>query len=149
MLKKAVQNKVIIWRLFLHHCQLQLKNVKNSKLVRHTLKSRTLELVWFLPIVQIPNDSVVTSSPWSQLLQATLLTIVDGMERKVVTTICCVISQMTLVVDIFLHAFEHPFRSFKEHRQKTIRIRFLFNYAIVLQLHLGQVALIYFRTLRK
>ena len=74
------------------------------------------KIVWFLPIVQIPNDSVVTSSPWSQLLQATLLTIVDGMERKVVTTICCVISQMTLVVDIFLLAFEHPFRSFKEHR---------------------------------
>ena len=35
----------------------------------------------FLPIVQIPNDQVVTSSPWSQLLQATLLTIVDGREK--------------------------------------------------------------------
>ena len=41
MLKNVVQNKFVIWRLFLHHCQLQLKNVKNSKLVRHTLKSRT------------------------------------------------------------------------------------------------------------
>ena len=27
---------------FLHHCQLQLKNVKNSKLVRRTLQSRML-----------------------------------------------------------------------------------------------------------
>ena len=42
MLKNVVQNKFVIWRFFLHHCQLQLKNVKNSKLVRHTLKSRTL-----------------------------------------------------------------------------------------------------------
>ena len=36
-------NWFIIWRLFLHHCQLQLKNIKNSKLFHHTLKSRTLE----------------------------------------------------------------------------------------------------------
>ena len=42
MLKNVVQNKFIIWRLFRHHCQLELKNVKNSKLVRHTLKSRIL-----------------------------------------------------------------------------------------------------------
>ena len=42
MLKNVVQNKLVIWSFFLHHCQLQLKNVKNSKLVRHTLKSRTL-----------------------------------------------------------------------------------------------------------
>ena len=42
MLKNVVQNKFVIWHLFLHHCTLQLKNVKNSKLVRNTLKSRTL-----------------------------------------------------------------------------------------------------------
>ena len=30
------QNKFIIWRLFLHHCQHQLKIFENSNLVRHT-----------------------------------------------------------------------------------------------------------------
>ena len=40
--KNMVLNKLVIWHLFLHHFQLQLKNVKNSKLVRYTLKSRTL-----------------------------------------------------------------------------------------------------------
>ena len=44
MLKNVVQNKFVIWRLFLHHCQFELKNIKNSKLVHHTLKSRTV--VW-------------------------------------------------------------------------------------------------------
>ena len=33
MLKNVVKNKFVIWRLFLHHCQLQLKNVKKFKII--------------------------------------------------------------------------------------------------------------------
>ena len=47
MLKNVVQNKFIIWCCFLHHCQLQLKNVKYSKLVLHTLKLRTSVIAKF------------------------------------------------------------------------------------------------------